>query len=232
MAEIVDRKKGKNTDKAVNSQWRRFKVKQKHRERERTQKETKTLHSLCSQIYTWVDMHHERHSTNSLWHIHETKQNVKWAPCDAHSAFLFVVVFFCALWQENVNHIDMTSVKHKTRWKKQQELCKNRKLQPYGDSTNTLVHRMVCELECVFQITANSWEGSGEVSDSATQRWQDGGCGWVTVQCWEDKSLLETSGRTLSYEEHVNTQVGGASQVVWCKTDEKEKKTREILGVK
>lgn len=65
------------------------------------------------------------------------------------------------------------------------------KTQPYGDSKkNTLVLRTVCVGVCVGLPDSGKLLGGAEVpeevSDSATQRWKDGGgdrCGWVTVQC-------------------------------------------------
>lgn len=61
---------------------------------------------------------------------------------------------------------------------------KGSKINPHSSSINTLVHRMVCGCG---EIPANSklpggTGVTGEVSDSVTQRWKDGSCGWATSQ--------------------------------------------------
>lgn len=193
----------KKKQKAVSSQWKT--------KTEGVRKNTKKKQShyiLCSQIYPWADMLHEHLSTYSAWQKHvrthtKAKQNVKWAPGDAHLAFLFAVVFFCALRRGhfcccffNHNQCEIRDTMKKTTWILQKTHKKNKvTTTEWLTKTTTLVHSIVCVWVRIKNPDSKhkllvGIGVPGEVSDGATQRWEDLG-EWVGL--WlSDRTALST----------------------------------------
>lgn len=162
--ETVDeerKEEGKKQMKQWATKWKTSRVR-KQKEKD-TKKETMTLHSLCSRIYPWVDMLHEHHDIDSMWqtHTHNTKQNVKWASGEAHSALLFVVVFFCALKQKTFDRLCTTTFERST-WhdeKNNTYSAGGKRQQTILWKKPTLVRRIVCLCVCVLVYLDNGASG-------------------------------------------------------------------------
>lgn len=232
---IVDKKrKEKKQIKQWATTWKILRVR---RQRERTQKETITLHSLCSQIYPWVDMLHEHQDIYSRWQTHtrKTKQNVKWASGEAHLAFLFVVVFFCALGDKRPwtmsGRLCSKEIHH--TWKKTTRVLQKNKnhtqtrIQPYWRTG-----WRVCWDFRKLLWGVRSAHGKWVIVQHRGERWGlqlgDNPRSWEYINIGKDTVLLGVCEHTLN---HTQVGVGGGHhKCEWCDARRMRKREEKDRG--
>lgn len=204
------KEEGKKQIKQWATMWKTLRVR---RQRERTQKETITLHSLCSQIYPWDDMLHEHQDIYSRWQTHtkdktKCQMSVRWS---SFSLFVCCCFFLCTWRQETSDHVRTAVWNTPHLGKKQQGFCKKKKKITRRQGYN---HTGAQDGACV-EISANYCGESGVLmgSDSATQRWTvglqlgDNPRSWEYINIAKDTILLGVCEHTLN---HTQVGVGGA----------------------